>query len=209
MEAVQPSSGAIASDAGLPVRCRESGLGSDLSSGDSTQQHDLWRLALEKLQNRDADGASEAQRLARYASTATGSNGQRLSGQALCESVAEAAQAKLDIASAKSRWVIKAGGRSISLRVILDNILCFIDKFKEAGDVAVSFDPVHAALPWAGIRFVLQVGLCPPCLCSNSTRVYWLLLFQITPLKLRLYRRLRHTRRLRNSSWSAWIRPHF
>jgi hypothetical protein len=49
-------------------------------------------------------------------------------------------------------------------------MLSFIDKFKEAGDVAVSFDPVHAALPWAGIRFVLQVGLTPhPCLCSNST----------------------------------------
>ena len=31
--------------------------------------------------------------------------------------------------------------------------------FLSAGDVAVSFDPVHAALPWAGIRVVLVVSV--------------------------------------------------
>jgi hypothetical protein len=29
--------------------------------------------------------------------------------------------------------------------------------FKQVGDVAVQYDPAHAALPWAGIRFLLQV----------------------------------------------------
>lgn len=29
-------------------------------------------------------------------------------------------------------------------------------KFREIGDVVSSFDPVHLALPWAGIRFILQ-----------------------------------------------------
>ncbi|CAG9956002.1 unnamed protein product [Clonostachys rosea f. rosea IK726] len=28
-------------------------------------------------------------------------------------------------------------------------------KFKEVGDIAVNFDPVHAALPWAAFRFLL------------------------------------------------------
>lgn len=33
----------------------------------------------------------------------------------------------------------------------------WIDHFKEVVDVAVQYDPVHAALPWAGVRFLLQV----------------------------------------------------
>jgi hypothetical protein len=32
-----------------------------------------------------------------------------------------------------------------------------VDTFKQIGDVAVQYDPAHAALPWAGIRFLLQV----------------------------------------------------
>lgn len=33
-----------------------------------------------------------------------------------------------------------------------------VNKFVSVGDVAVSFDPVHAALPWAAVRFILVVG---------------------------------------------------
>ena len=32
-----------------------------------------------------------------------------------------------------------------------------MNKFKEVGDIAVQYDPGHAALPWAAIRFFLQV----------------------------------------------------
>ncbi|KAF2179129.1 hypothetical protein K469DRAFT_801863, partial [Zopfia rhizophila CBS 207.26] len=31
--------------------------------------------------------------------------------------------------------------------------------FKQVGDVAVQYDPVQAVLPWAGIRFVLQIAV--------------------------------------------------
>lgn len=33
-----------------------------------------------------------------------------------------------------------------------------MEKFKGVGDVAVQYDPGHAALPWAAIRFLLQVS---------------------------------------------------
>ena len=48
---------------------------------------------------------------------------------------------------------------------VMENIGHFLDeenemlynKFKELGDIAVQYDTGHASLPWAGIRFILQV----------------------------------------------------
>jgi len=40
---------------------------------------------------------------------------------------------------------------------LFGKIIKWIDLFKQVGDVAVQYDPVHAALPWAGVRFLLQV----------------------------------------------------
>ncbi|KAF4947098.1 hypothetical protein FGADI_10728 [Fusarium gaditjirri] len=44
-------------------------------------------------------------------------------------------------------------------RKYLDKIIHWLDKVKGIGDVISSFDPVHAALPWAAFRFVLQATL--------------------------------------------------
>jgi hypothetical protein len=57
----------------------------------------------------------------------------------------------------KRGWKFKLYGRQIILRDLAQKIIVWIDKFKEVGDVAANFDPVHVALPWAGIRFLLQV----------------------------------------------------
>ena len=35
--------------------------------------------------------------------------------------------------------------------------MVWVEKFKEVGDTIIQYDPGHAALPWAGVRFVLQV----------------------------------------------------
>lgn len=48
-------------------------------------------------------------------------------------------------------------GRKIILRDVAEKIVSWLNKFKNVGDIAVNFDPVHASLPWAGIRFLLQV----------------------------------------------------
>ena len=58
----------------------------------------------------------------------------------------------------KKRWkYTRKSGETVILRDVFDKIIRWIDIFKQVGDVAVQYDPVHTALPWAGIRFVLQV----------------------------------------------------
>ena len=44
------------------------------------------------------------------------------------------------------------------MRDIFEKIIVWVDKFKALGDVAVQYDPAHASLPWAGVRFLLQVS---------------------------------------------------
>jgi hypothetical protein len=48
-------------------------------------------------------------------------------------------------------------GKEVIMRDVAGKIIFWLNKFKEVGDVAVNFDPVHASLPWAGVRFLLQV----------------------------------------------------
>lgn len=57
------------------------------------------------------------------------------------------------------RWRFKKpNGEVIILRDVMDKMVKAITKFKDIGDVAVQYDPVHASLPWAGVRLVLQVS---------------------------------------------------
>ena len=57
-------------------------------------------------------------------------------------------------------WKVKLrGGEEVVLRDVGMKILRWVDKFKQIGDIIVQYDPGHAALPWAGFRFLLQVCL--------------------------------------------------
>lgn len=44
-----------------------------------------------------------------------------------------------------------------SLSDIYSNTISWLNKFKDIGDVATQYDPVHAALPWAATRLILQI----------------------------------------------------
>ena len=57
----------------------------------------------------------------------------------------------------KKSLLFQFRGEDVVLRDVAGGIVLWLNKFKEIGDVAVSFDPVHAALPWAGVRLLLQV----------------------------------------------------
>jgi hypothetical protein len=52
----------------------------------------------------------------------------------------------------------KNDGEVVILRDSLEKVVKWVNKFKEVGDMAVQYDPSHAALPWAGVRLVLQVS---------------------------------------------------
>lgn len=62
----------------------------------------------------------------------------------------------------KKRWQFRRPGRNgetIVLRDIFHKIVVWINIFKQIGDTVVQYDPGHAALPWAGVRFILQVAI--------------------------------------------------
>ena len=60
----------------------------------------------------------------------------------------------------KKRWRLQIPGRNgetVVLRDIFTKMVVWIDTFKKIGDTVVQYDPGHAALPWAGVRFILQI----------------------------------------------------
>lgn len=59
----------------------------------------------------------------------------------------------------KKRWKYqKSNGEVIILRDLLEKVVVWVNKFKDVVDVAVQYDPLHAALPWAAVRLLLQVN---------------------------------------------------
>jgi hypothetical protein len=57
----------------------------------------------------------------------------------------------------EKRWTFTFAGRKITLKEEADKVIRLLNRFKAVGDVAVNADPIHAGLPWAGIRLVLEV----------------------------------------------------
>ena len=104
-------------------------------------RNDLWALAAAQLsqQDREAIDFKDPDKLKALADL------QRLT--------AEAKQRCID-----RRWkYTRKSGETVILRDVFDKIVKWIDTFKRVGDNVVQYDPTHAALPWAGIRLVLQV----------------------------------------------------
>ncbi len=67
--------------------------------------------------------------------------------------------------SIEKRWRFNRpgrGGETVILRDLFTKIILWIDCFKASADLVVQCDPIHAALPWAGARFLLQVGTSDP-----------------------------------------------
>lgn len=58
----------------------------------------------------------------------------------------------------EKRWKYKKGDKQIIIRDQLEKVVEWVNKFKQVGDSAVQYDPAHASLPWAAVRFFLQVG---------------------------------------------------
>lgn len=62
--------------------------------------------------------------------------------------------------SLRKRWkVTKPNGEVVIVHDVLEKIVAWIHRFKETGDTLVQYDPSHAALPWAAVRFLLQMAI--------------------------------------------------
>ncbi|KAM0412045.1 hypothetical protein ACHAPD_008700 [Fusarium lateritium] len=68
----------------------------------------------------------------------------------------ETEQKKTEFEKTRRLCVIETTSHRWDLSKYFDRMVRWLNKFKAIGDVASSFDPVHAALPWAAFRFVLQ-----------------------------------------------------
>ncbi|KFY86462.1 hypothetical protein V500_07608 [Pseudogymnoascus sp. VKM F-4518 (FW-2643)] len=69
--------------------------------------------------------------------------------------VLNAAQEKKKLCEDR-RWTFTFRGQIVKLRDEADSVVLWLDRFKQVGDIAVNADPIHAGLPWAGIRFLLE-----------------------------------------------------
>ena len=76
--------------------------------------------------------------------------------QEIIQNAHKAAMLKLDECASK-KWTIKVGDQKIMLEDTAKKVVRWLDQFKFAGDVAVNVDPLHAGLPWAIIRILLEV----------------------------------------------------
>ena len=61
----------------------------------------------------------------------------------------------------RKQWVLytSKNGEKLMVRDLFNSISTWIDQFKRLGDAAIQYDPGHAALPWAAVRFFLQVNV--------------------------------------------------
>lgn len=57
----------------------------------------------------------------------------------------------------EKKLTMTVGNKTIDLKDIANEALDWLEKFKGVMDVAVSADPMHAALPWAGVKVILEV----------------------------------------------------
>jgi len=57
------------------------------------------------------------------------------------------------------QWKVKINGKTVVVREVFGKMLDWVQKFAAVGNAAVQYDPVNAALPWAGFRFLLQVSM--------------------------------------------------
>ncbi|ATZ54933.1 hypothetical protein BCIN_11g02450 [Botrytis cinerea B05.10] len=53
----------------------------------------------------------------------------------------------------------KNNGTTMIIRDLFEKILIWVNKVKDIGDIIVSYDPGHAALPWAAVRLLLTIAV--------------------------------------------------
>ncbi|GJP92388.1 hypothetical protein AlacWU_05287 [Aspergillus niger] len=106
----------------------------------------LWARALSALPDKD-------QRMFRTSGTASAPVSQTLAD------IIAAIETQRDRCKRHKWSTISIGGKELIIRDVCAKIVACVNKFASVVDVVVSYDPVHAALPWAGVRFVLQLFL--------------------------------------------------
>ena len=129
---------ASVADPSVPVNVCVSSCLLTTSVYNADHNRDLWDFSFAKLPSKDQQ-------------TLRSGLGFPVTIEDVRASIAEA-QVKAD-----KKWTIKGQHGDINLRVHVDKIVHWVQDFIAIGDTIVTYDPGHAALPWAAMRFLLQV----------------------------------------------------
>ena len=126
---------ASAADSSVPVNSCVSSCLFNSSVYNADHSRDLWGVTFAKLPSKDQQTL-----------------GSGLGFPATVEDVrASIAEAR---AKADKKWTVKGPCSDINLRVHFDKIVHWVREFVAIGDTIVTYDPGHAALPWAAMRFL-------------------------------------------------------
>ncbi|KAL8835809.1 MAG: hypothetical protein Q9176_006690 [Flavoplaca citrina] len=109
----------------------------------STASFSLWDKAVQSLSDEDKQSINFSQ----------------TDKPTILADVLQAAEQKKQLCMHKRWKFTKQNGHVIIVRDVCEKIIKWIHKFKEIGDVAIQYDPSHAALPWAAVRFFLQLSV--------------------------------------------------
>ncbi|KAG5802409.1 hypothetical protein H9Q74_013589 [Fusarium xylarioides] len=133
------------------------------SEGKCSRKLDLWDKALQDLSKSEHDRDLVAI-IKKFAENPIGENGTANGKPSTIEDLAKdiserMAQVIQDRQHGREQreWKVTIGHKEYSARGLVDKTVNILNKFVGVGDVAASFDPVHAALPWAAVRFVLVI----------------------------------------------------
>ncbi|RFU32262.1 hypothetical protein B7463_g4088, partial [Scytalidium lignicola] len=128
----------------------KNGISCDNTSGEDTSSsdclsctRDLWLEALQALSKEEQQTIQAIQ----------SSNTSNLS--VVVEDLIDLAKERRQKWEEKS-YSFRFQGKKIITGDMMRKIVFWLNKFKDVGDIAVNFDPVHASLPWAGVRFLLR-----------------------------------------------------
>ncbi|KAL1851056.1 hypothetical protein Daus18300_012665 [Diaporthe australafricana] len=86
-------------------------------------------------------------------------NAMRTHKRDVLDAVLKDAESKRTLSTQKRWKYTKPNGDIIIVRDVLEKIVGWVEKFKDTGDTIVQYDPGHAALPWAAVRFLLKVAV--------------------------------------------------
>ena len=83
----------------------------------------------------------------------------------VCRDVLQIAQSQ-QLRYEEKRWSISSS-RKIDVGEVYGQVATCVQKFVGVGDSIAQFDPVHFALPWAAVRFILTVRVLEAT-CPNT-----------------------------------------
>lgn len=118
----------------------------------------LWAQALDSLDPKlkDALGVAALSPTAQANGTV---QPQQSSYRDILRGLSKLAENEKDKSLAKS-LKIRIRGKDLLVNDLVTKMVRWVEMFLVVGDTVVQYDPVHAALPWAGVRFLLIVRIC-------------------------------------------------